>query len=52
MVGSGAKRDQEPWLNRNVVGLAVNRFLSDFGHEAGTSILPLFLASLGRLRLL
>jgi hypothetical protein len=25
------------WLNRNVIGLAVNRFLSDFGHEAGTS---------------
>jgi hypothetical protein len=23
------------WLNRNVMGLAVNRFLSDFGHEAG-----------------
>ncbi len=35
------------WLNRNVVGLAVNRFLSDFGHEAGTSILPLFLAAIG-----
>jgi len=35
------------WLNRNVVGLAVNRFLSDFGHEAGTSVLPLFLAAIG-----
>ena len=35
------------WLNRNVVGLAINRFLSDFGHEAGTSILPLFLAAIG-----
>ncbi len=35
------------WLNRNVIGLAVNRFLSDFGHEAGTSILPLFLAAIG-----
>ncbi len=31
----------------NVVGLAVNRFLSDFGHEAGTSVLPLFLAAIG-----
>ncbi len=37
----------ESWLNRNVVGLAVNRFLSDFGHEAGTSVLPLFLAAIG-----
>ena len=35
------------WLNRNVVGLAINRFLSDFGHEAGTAILPLFLAAIG-----
>jgi MFS family permease len=35
------------WLNRNVVGLGVNRFLSDFGHEAGTAILPLFLTSIG-----
>ena len=35
------------WLNRNVVGLAVNRFLSDFGHEAGTAILPLFLTAIG-----
>ena len=44
-----AKQSRGPdlWLNRNVVGLAVNRFLSDFGHEAGTSILPLFLAAIG-----
>ena len=39
--------DPDHWLNRNVIGLAVNRFLSDFGHEAGTSILPLFLAAIG-----
>lgn len=37
----------EVWLNRNVVGLAINRFLSDFGHEAGTAILPLFLTAIG-----
>jgi MFS family permease len=35
------------WLNRNVIGLAVNRFLSDLGHEAATSVLPLFLAAIG-----
>ena len=35
------------WLNRNVIGLAVNRFLSDFGHEAGTAVLPLFLTTIG-----
>ena len=36
------------WLNPNVIGLGVNRFLSDFGHEAGTAILPLFLTAIGR----
>lgn len=35
------------WFNRNVVGLAINRFLSDFGHEAGTAVLPLFLSAIG-----
>jgi MFS family permease len=35
------------WLNSNVIGLAINRFLSDFGHEAGTAILPLFLTAIG-----
>jgi hypothetical protein len=27
--------------------LALNRFLSDFGHEAGTAVLPRFLAHIG-----
>lgn len=39
--------DGHGWINRNVIGLAVNRFLSDFGHEAGTAILPLFLTAIG-----
>jgi hypothetical protein len=34
-------------LSRNVIGLGVNRFLSDLGHEAGTAILPLFLTAIG-----
>ncbi|MFQ3534656.1 MAG: MFS transporter [Aggregatilineales bacterium] len=38
---------KQRWLTRDVVGLALNRFLSDFGHEAGTTILPLFLTLLG-----
>lgn len=37
----------DQWLNQNVIGLATNRFLSDFGHEAGTAILPLFLTAIG-----
>lgn len=41
--GAGTGR----WINRNVIGLGINRFLSDFGHEAGTSILPLFLTAIG-----
>jgi MFS family permease len=39
---------QKPeWLNRNVVSLSVTSFLSDFGHEAVTVILPAFLATIG-----
>lgn len=38
---------QKSWITRDVIGLALNRFLSDLGHEAGTSILPAFLALLG-----
>lgn len=49
---SWARGGGDSCLNRNVIGLAVNRFLSDFGHEAGTSVLPLFLAAIGRLRAL
>ncbi|MCS6871092.1 MAG: MFS transporter [Anaerolineae bacterium] len=40
-------RVKQSWLTRDVVGLALNRFLSDFGHEAGTAVLPLFLTLLG-----
>lgn len=36
-----------PWLNRNVIGMALSSFFSDTGHEAATSILPLFLISIG-----
>ncbi len=38
---------KQRWLTRDVIGLALNRFLSDFGHEAGTTVLPLFLTLLG-----
>lgn len=40
-------RRRATWISRDVIGLGLNRFLSDFGHEAGTAILPLFLAVLG-----
>lgn len=35
------------WLNRNVVGMALASFFSDAGHEAATSILPMFLVTIG-----
>ncbi len=38
---------KQDWITRDVIGLALNRFLSDFGHEAGTAVLPLFLTLLG-----
>ncbi len=46
-MNDGETTQTTDWLNRNVAGLAINRFLSDFGHEAATSILPLFLAAIG-----
>ncbi len=35
------------WLTRGVMGIGLASFFSDWGHEAATSILPAFLASLG-----
>jgi len=35
------------WLNRNVAGMTLSSFFSDAGHEAATSILPLFLTAIG-----
>jgi len=35
------------WLNRSVVGMSLSSFFSDAGHETATSILPLFLVSIG-----
>lgn len=35
------------WLSRGVVGIGLASLFSDWGHEAATSILPAFLASLG-----
>ena len=40
-------RASDGWLNRNVAGMALASFFSDAGHEAATSILPLFLVSIG-----
>ena len=37
----------ESWLNRNVLGMGLTSFLSDFGHEMATAILPAFLVSIG-----
>jgi MFS family permease len=35
------------WLNPAVIGMGLTSFFSDLGHETASSILPLFLASLG-----
>lgn len=36
-----------PWLTRGVLGIGLASLFSDWGHEAATSILPAFLATLG-----
>jgi MFS family permease len=38
---------QNRWLTRGVLGIGLASLFSDWGHEAATSILPAFLASLG-----
>ncbi|MGB8848114.1 MAG: hypothetical protein WCC76_00230, partial [Candidatus Acidiferrales bacterium] len=35
------------WLSRGVLGIGLASLFSDWGHEAATSLLPAFLASLG-----
>jgi MFS family permease len=35
------------WITRDVIGLSLNRFLSDFGHEAATTVLAQFLIAIG-----
>jgi len=35
------------WFSKNIIGMGVASFFSDFCHEMATSILPAFLASIG-----
>ncbi|MFZ3201910.1 MAG: hypothetical protein WA175_12265, partial [Candidatus Acidiferrales bacterium] len=35
------------WLTRGVLGIGLASLFSDWGHEAGTAILPAFLAGMG-----
>lgn len=35
------------WLTRGVLGIGLASLFSDWGHEAATSVLPIFLAALG-----
>lgn len=44
---SNQTSNHSSWISRDVIGLALNRFFSDFGHEAGSAILPPFLAAIG-----
>ncbi len=44
---SAAPSPPSRWLTRGVLGIGLASLLSDWGHEAATSILPAFLASLG-----
>jgi MFS family permease len=38
---------RQHWLSRGVLGVGLASLFSDWGHEAATSILPAFVASLG-----
>jgi MFS family permease len=39
--------EQKSWLNRTVLGVGLTSLLSDWSHEAATSILPAFLTLIG-----
>ena len=41
------KHAEGRWLTRGVLGIGLASLFSDWGHEAGTSMLPVLLASLG-----
>jgi MFS family permease len=41
------KNPQQRWLTHGVLGIGLASLFSDWGHEIGTSLLPLLLASLG-----
>ncbi len=43
----GPNRLHDRWLNRSVLGMGLSSLFSDLGHEAATSILPLFLIAIG-----
>ncbi|MDG7016286.1 MAG: MFS transporter, partial [Nitrososphaerota archaeon] len=40
------QRSQDPWLNRNIVGVSLTSLFSDMSHETATAVLPLFIATL------
>ena len=40
-------KENQKWLNSTVWGASLTSFLSDFGHESVTVLLPSFLASMG-----
>ena len=40
-------KENQKWLNSTVWGASLTSFLSDFGHESVTVLLPSFLAFLG-----
>ena len=44
---TSSAHQSERWLTRGVLGIGLASLFSDWGHEAATSILPAFLASLG-----
>jgi MFS family permease len=40
-----ASESRSGWINRPVLGIVLATFFSDFGHEACTAVLPLYLAT-------
>jgi MFS family permease len=46
-LGPEASQTRTGWITRPVLGIVLATFFSDFGHEACTAVLPLYLAVVG-----
>ncbi len=44
---AGSKHRRNRWLNRTVLGVGLASLFSDWAHEAATTVMPAFLATLG-----
>lgn len=40
-----SQKQKKGWLNRNILGMSLASFFSDWNHEMASAVLPIFLSS-------